>query len=668
MRTIVIFSGTTEGRRLSDMLSADGIFHHVCVATEYGRQMTKEGEYADIHVGRMDREEMTDYLKGLDLSDGLQVVDATHPYAAEATLNIKNAAKNLDIDYIRVIRQSVQGLFEDECTYNDIGECAAAVDISEGNILLTTGSKEIKEYMSGVSKQTAARTYVRVLPSVESIETCISAGIRSDHIIAMHGPFGTELNEAVMRQYDIRHLITKDTGDEGGFCEKIDAAASCGARVYVISRPGVEDGMSVDEAYTRLTGRSPESGTEGQAPVITLIGAGMGGKDTLTVQGLTAVRDAEAVFGSGRLTDGIKCKGKHALYRAEDIIPVLEKEKIKRAAVLFSGDTGFFSGAKKALLQFRRWRSDADVRIIPGISSFSYLAAKLGESYEDAGFFSLHGKPEKTDMAQLMDMVRHQSRVYVLLSGASDVVRIEEAMADAGINARIVAGCDLSGKNESIEILSLKEAAAYQREGVVTALICNDAATKRKLINLRSDEDFIRGAIPMTKECVRHESIIRLGLKEGGVFYDIGGGTGSVAIEAAGLHPSLRVVTIEKNEAAAKLIRENIKKAGLFNITVIERDAIDALSDLPKPDCVFIGGSSGRLEEIIKCLHSKGDGIRFVINAVTFETLEKTKRILDLYRPDDEKTVMLQISDVIKTGDYHMPKAQSPVFIFSFKL
>ncbi|MBR4758581.1 MAG: precorrin-6A reductase, partial [Lachnospiraceae bacterium] len=232
MKKIFLFSGTTEGRTLSDMLAEAGIRHIVCVATDYGKDMMEENGYAAIRVGRMDEEQMRhlfmmveeDQDDANDESPECLVIDATHPYATEVTDNLKRAAKAAGAEYIRVLRNEAKVETKDCKRYEDIASCAKAMSESSGNILLTTGSKELGRYMEIVSKETKDRTYVRVLPSAESLQMCEASGIRPDHIIAMHGPFTKELNEAVMEQYEIRHLITKDGGVSGGFPEKIEAA------------------------------------------------------------------------------------------------------------------------------------------------------------------------------------------------------------------------------------------------------------------------------------------------------------------------------------------------------------------------------------------------------------------------------------------------------------
>lgn len=666
MKKIVLFSGTTEGRTLSNLLSQERIHHVVCVASDYGKDMMDEDPYAQVHVGRMDKDEMTSFMEWLSEGEKVTVIDATHPYATEVTENIKYAAGENGFEYIRIIREEISVPSGNVKRYGDIKECAASVDTLEGNILLTTGSKELGEYCGNVSEETKARTYVRILPAIESLKICEENGIEPRHIIAMHGPFSEEMNEALIRQYDIKHLITKDSGTNGGFAEKLGAAEKCGAQLHVISRPVKEEGISVEAAYRMITGKETEKAPKEMS--ISLIGLGMGDADCMTVAAKSAIAESDILFGASRLAGSVSHPHKYEMYKAADIIAVLEKEQPKKAAVLFSGDTGFYSGAKALYASLKEWRKDISLNVIPGISSFSYLSARLGENYDDAALFSLHGKNTDKDLTALADKVRHNAKTFVLLSGAGDVAKAAERLLQAGIKGRIYIGTDLSYEDEKIKELSVEEAAGYEGEGIVTMLVCNEKPVSGLSGGFKKDEDFLRAGIPMTKECIRHESIIRLEIKEGDVFYDIGGGTGSVAIEAASLYPGISVVTIEKNKEAVELIRENIDRAACDNVRLIEGTAPEALEELEKPDCVFIGGSGGELASIMDTLHKKGSGIRFVINAISLETIEEVKSILKEYEVENERIIMMSVSEAKKAGAYHLMTAQNPVWIFSFVL
>ena len=671
MKKIIIFSGTTEGRTLSTLLTQRRVPHVVCVASAYGGEMMEDSTFAELHIGRMDAVEMKQFLSARISGGEGMVVDATHPYATEVTANIKQAAETLGVSYLRVVRGASDAAPGDMAVYSDIRACAEAMDQTTGNILLTTGSKELRAYCAVVSEETRKRTYVRVLPTMSSLEQCISEGIEGDHIIAMHGPFTRECNEAILRQYDIRHLVTKDSGTAGGFLAKAEAAEAATVQLHVIARPVEEEGVSLKEAERVLLSLLSECQESGSIPEVSIVGMGMGSSGCRLLMAEEALHAADAVFGASRLLEGLKDipeVRKYAMYRAEEIIPVLERECFNRVVILYSGDTGFYSGARKMLRALKEWKPDLQVEMFPGISSFSYLAAKLGESYEDAALFSLHGKNSEADFGALLGEVRHHSKVFALLSGPEDVPEIAKRLLAAGIEGSISVGTDLSGEGEQIDTYSLSEAESFRREGVSTVLIRNSVPEKRVLLPVKRDTEFLRDRIPMTKECIRHESILRLELREGDVLYDIGGGTGSVAIEAAALSSSLKVYTIERKPEAAALIRENLKNTGTENVTVIEGEAPAALSGLPKPDAVFIGGSGGNLREILETLTAMGTGTRYVINAVSMETIGEIRELLKDYPAEDERTVMIAVSDVREVGSHHLLQAQNPVWIFSFSI
>lgn len=244
-----VFAGTTEGRRLAEFVLKKGYEEEVdfLVATEYGNEILKEEGCLNTFAGRMDEEEMRKFFtdRGITL-----VVDATHPYAAMVTENIK-AACGEGCEYLRVLRKSDcigkrrEGIIE----VSDTEEAAEYVEAMGLRTLVTTGSKEIAKFAG--MKNAAELIVARVLPSVKSIESCLEAGIPPANIIAMQGPFTLEMNLATLRQYGCGALVTKDTGKPGGFSDKADCADS-GYKVIVIRRPVNESGLSVEEAEERI--------------------------------------------------------------------------------------------------------------------------------------------------------------------------------------------------------------------------------------------------------------------------------------------------------------------------------------------------------------------------------------------------------------------------------
>lgn len=228
---VVIFSGTTEGRELSAETAAMGAETVVCVATEYGKLMQEHVPGTHTLSGRMDAGEMAKVLTGADLC-----IDATHPYAREASRNIREAAKTANVPYRRLLRQESE-LPPDCILVDSAADAVRFLQGTEGNILLTTGAKELAAF-SPVQRQ---RLYPRVLPVQKSLAACEGMGIPRGNVIAMQGPFSCELNMALIHQFSIQWLVTKDGGAAGGFAEKAQAAQQTGARLVVIRRPK-EDG------------------------------------------------------------------------------------------------------------------------------------------------------------------------------------------------------------------------------------------------------------------------------------------------------------------------------------------------------------------------------------------------------------------------------------------
>lgn len=233
---IVIFSGTTEGRKLSYALAAQGAEVTVCVATEYGAE--EQGTAQGIHIlsGRKTLSEMKQLLHHKTLC-----IDGTHPYAVAVTALLQQACAEAGVPYFRLLREESHiaegGIYVDSAV-----EAARYLQDTKGNILLTTGTKELAAFR----EIERLRLYPRVLPMSENLECCAKEGIPKRNIIAMQGPFIQELNEALMQQYAIRYLVTKDGGSAGGFSEKIAAAQKRGVQCVILRRP-TEAGLSYEE-------------------------------------------------------------------------------------------------------------------------------------------------------------------------------------------------------------------------------------------------------------------------------------------------------------------------------------------------------------------------------------------------------------------------------------
>jgi len=670
LKEILLFAGTTEGRELSECLAAAEIAHTICVATEYGEIVLKENAFATVHRGRMDAVQMRGFI---EQGDYAAVVDATHPYATLVTQTIKEALEGTDIPYFRLKRdEDEKSGYSGVRYFENSVTCAKALEAVEGNILLTTGSKELNVFcaVNGLKD----RLYVRVLPGLEGLKLCMEQGIVGKQILALQGPFTEQMNEAILRQYQICCLVTKESGTAGGYREKIEAAEKVGIPVYVIGRTE-EQGASFDAICTvleDLTGREikKSSGFE-----IVLAGIGMGKKSGLTKDVQKAIEDADVLIGAERMISAYEAKiDKKAYYKAEQIIPYLEKlqrtvegKRCKKIVILFSGDSGFYSGCQSIYKALQKETEDgrlrATVSVLPGISSVAYLAACIGESYQDAAIFSMHGKR----LTNLSGKIKRETKSFILMSGVTDVQRLGSILSDAGLGGcTVIAGYQLSYPEQCIRRLTAKECTELTEDGLYICCVLNPNAESKRLTHGFSDSEFLRDKVPMTKEEVREVSICKLRLKEDSVLYDIGSGTGSIAVEVASLSDNITVYAVEKKEEALALIQQNKEKFYLENIEIVAADAQEGLEELPVPTHAFVGGTGGKLKEILSVLYRKNSAMRVVMNAISMETICEMKEVLEQFSVRNDEVVQIQASRAKMVGKYHLMQAENPVWICAF--
>lgn len=672
MKSVCIFAGTTEGRTLAESLACHGIFSQVCVATEYGENVMQPSDFVQVKQGRMDAEEMETFIRN---GNWYAVVDATHPFATKVSLQIKEIMSKCDIPFFRLQRSTKEMLHhsetEDEMNikiYADAKECANALMHTTGQILLTTGSKDLHEYAKDESLR--ERLVVRVLPGIESLSLCQEAQLSGKQIIAMQGPFTEEMNIAMLNQYHISHMVTKESGRTGGLEEKLLAAMKTNTCIHLIGNPEKEKGYSYAEVLQELSTLIGQPLTTKKKWDMILAGIGMGNEKQMLCVTKEAIEKADVIFGAKRMVEPYETtKLVYPYYLAKDIIPVLEKldakdQTKKNAVVLFSGDTGFYSGCQK-LYEELITRDDMDVTIHPGISTISAMSAKTGISWQDATLYSIHGKTNW--QAGLFYEVCHTKKVFLLLSGRTQLNEVGALFTEESHLQFYVAN-QLSYEEETIDCLSPVECKNYVKEGLLSCVILNPKVESVHVSPGKKDAEFIRAKVPMTKEEIREVSICKLGLVKDSVVYDVGSGTGSIAVEMALLSPDIQVYAIEQKEEAVQLIQENCQKFKVHNVRVIKALAPDGIDESSIPTHAFIGGSKGNLFAIIDRLYSLNHHIRIVINAISMETLTELNEITKRYDVADFELVQLQVSHVNQLGNYHLMQADNPVMICSFTM
>lgn len=669
MCRVIVFGGTTEGRRLAAFLLEHQIKTCVCVATAYGASLLTaakdEAELLTVLDRRMDQQEMEALFAAQQPE---VVVDATHPYATAVTANIRAAAKRAQVDYLRLLRQTETTATILEKNDTDlvwVDSVDAAVDWladKKGRILATTGSKDLAVYTRLPDYQ--ARVVARVLSTAESVAACAAIGFSGKNLICMQGPFSRAMDEAMLREFDCRYMVTKASGTIGGFEEKIAAAAAVGATVLVVGRPQGEEeegGLSFAQCRLKLRERL-------HLPLqqqVSLVGIGMGGGLSMTGEARKAIDEAELLIGAGRMLKSVETGGK-AVFQAYDSAEIstyiTSHKEYERIAVLLSGDIGFFSGAKKLTACLRK--AGMAVKTVSGVSSLSYFMGKLGMAWDDAVIVSNHG----TDTA-LLPLIRDHEKVFSIMGKRTDVAALAAALTAFRLDhVKLYVGERLSYPEEKITAATAEEFLHYENDPlcVVCAINPHWMQTRVNPLTHLRDAEMIRGKVPMTKEEVRILSVSRLGLTAEAICYDVGAGTGSVSVEMACRAVRGKVYAIERKPEAVALIEENRRKFRTDNLVIVAGTAPEAIAQLPAPTHVFIGGSAGNMEAIVVAALQKNPAARFVINCIALESLSEALACGKKYGKEEPEISQIAVSHTRQLGGYTMMNGENPIFIISF--
>lgn len=410
---------------------------------------------------------------------------------------------------------------------------------------------------------------------------------------------------------------------------------------------------------------------------VTIIGAGPGNPDLLSRAALDAIDIADVVIGAHRALAGIdvppdvvRCE----LVKTADIVAALtDAASWQRAVVVMTGDVGLFSGARR-LVEALSGDAQVDVRIIPGISSASYLAARLARPWQDWRFASAHGVA-----CDIAAEAERAGELFLVTSGEEDPSRLSGELVQAGFgDARVTVAERLSYPDERITCATASEIAGQTFDDLNVMLIdfaggAGSSAGASRAASSRwpyassgiPDELFIRGDVPMTKQEVRAVALAKLRLTATDTVWDVGAGTGSVSIEAALVARAGSVWAVERNAAGVRLIRENTDAFGCGNVHTVPGVAPEALAKLPVPDAVFVGGSAGELPSIVEAALEKNSQVRLCVPCVTVETLTEACALLSGSRFKGFEACQVSAARAEAVGSHHLMKAQNPVFLVS---
>ena len=410
---------------------------------------------------------------------------------------------------------------------------------------------------------------------------------------------------------------------------------------------------------------------------VTIIGAGPGNPDLLSRAALDAIDIADVVIGAHRALAGIdvppdvvRCE----LVKTADIVAALtDAASWQRAVVVMTGDVGLFSGARR-LVEALSGNAQVDVRVIPGISSASYLAARLARPWQDWRFASAHGVA-----CDIVAEAERAGELFLVTSGGEDPSRLSGELVQAGFgDARVTVAERLSYPDERITCATASEIVGQTFDDLNVMLIdfaggAGSPAGASRAASSRwpyassgiPDELFIRGDVPMTKQEVRAVALAKLRLTATDTVWDVGAGTGSVSIEAALVARAGSVWAVERNAAGVRLIRENADAFGCGNVHAVPGVAPEALVKLPVPDAVFVGGSAGELPSIVEAALEKNSQVRLCVPCVTVETLTEACALLSGSRFKGFEACQVSAARAEAVGSHHLMKAQNPVFLVS---
>ena len=392
---------------------------------------------------------------------------------------------------------------------------------------------------------------------------------------------------------------------------------------------------------------------------VTLVAAGGGTSETMTQECVRALAEAQCIVGAKRLLNALpsSCTARRVeAARPEEVCRAVVDSRsfVQRCVVLYSGDTGFCSGAGSLLPLLKE--QGLTVRILPGVSSVQLLAARLGRSWQDWKLVSAHGG-ECDAAAEVCG-----GRPVFFLTGVLGPADLCGQLLRAGLGElRVWIGENLSYPDEKVTCTTACRAAqgAY---APLSVLLAEPAFRAPSRAPGRPDADFIRGEVPMTKQEIRAAALAKLAVRPEDVCWDVGAGTGSVSVELALI--ARRVFAVECEDRALALMEENRKAFGAWNLTLVRGYAPEALAQLPAPDAVFIGGTKGEMHAVVHQVLTRNPSARICIAAIALETVSQAVAALTACGLTAQVT-QISVSRTRRVGERNLLMANNPIFLIA---
>jgi precorrin-6Y C5,15-methyltransferase (decarboxylating) len=396
---------------------------------------------------------------------------------------------------------------------------------------------------------------------------------------------------------------------------------------------------------------------ENEKKTVYLAGIGAGTYGGLTMDVFHLLTVCDVYFGAERMLSLVPESGKR---KVETYLPEVIRDYLDQntdwtsACILFSGDVGFYSGAKKLLQVLDGY----DVQVFPGISSLAAFCAKIKLSWDEMELVSIHGRD-----ANVISRIVRSHYTFVLLDGMQGLELLCRKLMYYGMNDVIVYVGEKIGYDDEKIVQGRPDEIVRDSFGTLLAAVVENQEPREAAGGEIADDEFIRGKVPMTKCEIRSLVIQKLGLKKGAVLYDIGAGTGSVSVQAALAYPDSKVYAVERKDEAVELIEKNRRKFIADNICIIKGTAPEALEKLEVPSHVFLGGSGGRMKEILGAVWKKNPGAVVVMTAVSLETVAEIMGILDTMENVRKEILQVSVAKADIVGGYHLMRGGNPVFL-----
>lgn len=404
-------------------------------------------------------------------------------------------------------------------------------------------------------------------------------------------------------------------------------------------------------------------------PAISLVGVGDDGCAGLPSRAINAIARAQVLVGGERhLRFFPDFAGERITLRGglePTLSAVIQLSEDNNVCILASGDPMFFGIGAKLIARV----GAENVQVLPQPSSVQLAFARAGVSWESARLLSVHGR----SLSGLASRLRHCASAAILTCSkntpavvAAHLCRYGQSHFDAWV-------CEnLGGPGERVRAMPLAQLALVEDAAPLNVVVlrrCADSPEQQPaLLPFVPDSAFAKRTPKLgliTKREVRALSLAHLNLRRDSVLWDVGAGSGSVAIEAALMCSEGRAIAVEVDPEGVALCRQNALAFGADNVEVVEGLAPSALEGLEAPDAVFVGGSKGNLAAIVDvALARLRPGGRLVINAIALESVAEAHSALKAHAVETD-IALVQVSRGVPLARYRRLEALNPIHIFA---